>query len=131
MTYDMDTINERIEELEALKGELSTENETELETLQEFVKKVRNCLDTDVVDAILEYYSNDSDVLETVGDIINGEEYSVYEDAEEYGKYLAENLEPEIPGWIENYIDFEQFAQDSLSGSSYTETDDGQIIVFW
>lgn len=134
MIYDMYNINERIEELEALEAKAEdfegSDGAKELNNLREFVEKVGK-VDENVVDAILEYYAGDSDILETVGNIIKDGEYSLHEDGEEYGRYLVENLEPEVPMYIRSYVDFEGFAQDSLSGSNYTETSDGQIIIFY
>jgi len=137
MIYDMDNIKERIEELEVLESEADENDkelfydvEAELNNLREFAETVRN-EDDDIVDALLEYYRNDKDVLTIVGDIVKNKRFSEYEDVEEYGRMIVDELEPEVPTYIRSYVDFEGFAQDSLSGQDYVETGYGKIIILY
>lgn len=139
--FTVSEIRDRIEELEAngtqdensVEDGAETENSENLAKFKEFIEFIdvgENATDDDFVDVLLRHFDYDNDVLETVMKVIRDGKYSMYDDAEAYGREIIDCCES-LPDHIMPYIDFEQYGRDMLQNTSdWTELDTGEIIIF-
>lgn len=138
-TYtDLDTIKERIAELESLLEDTSvmpnlveTTYSEELDQLTDFIKTIEiNGVAEDFADALLEHFNWHTDPVEAVQTVIQSGDYYAVESVEEFGKQAIYDHCPALPDYVANYIDFETVGRDLLQNESdYFELADGTLVI--